>query len=74
MADGWDSSMMRAALAVALERAGGEIEYTQTEFAAVRARLGEYVITGEVDRAAPGEPVIRIRLVLSAAKKTMPVS
>lgn len=50
MADGWDSSMMRAALAVALERAGGEIDYTQTEFAAVRARLGEYVITGDVDR------------------------
>lgn len=66
--------MMRAALAVALERAGGEIEYTQSEFAAVRARLGEYVITGEVDRTGPGEPIIRIRLVPSAAKQSMPVS
>jgi hypothetical protein len=65
---------MRAALAVALERAGGEIEYTQSEFAAVRARLGEYMMTGEVDRSAPGEPVIRIRLVPSAAKQSMPVS
>jgi hypothetical protein len=74
MTDVWDSSLMRAALAVALERAGGEIEYTQTEFTAVRARLGEYVITGAIDRAAPGEPIIRIRLVPSAAKHWMPVS
>jgi hypothetical protein len=74
MADGWDSSMMRAALAVALDRASGEIEFTQTEFAAVRARLGEYVITGDVDRTAPDEPVIRIRLVPSTAKQTIPVS
>jgi hypothetical protein len=74
MADGWDSSMMRAALAVALDRAGGEIESTQTEFAAVRAKLGEYIITGEVVRATPGEPAIRIRLVPSAAKQSMLVS
>ena len=41
MADQWDSPLMMAALVVVLERAGGEMEYTQSEFAAVRARLGE---------------------------------
>jgi len=65
---------MRAALIVALERTGGELEFTQSEFAAVRARLGEYVISGEVDRDVPREPVIRIRLVPSAAKRSMPIS
>ena len=74
MADQWDSPLMRAALVVALERAGGEVEYTQSEFAAVRARLGEYIIADEVDRDTPGEPVIRIRLVPSAAKHSMPIS
>jgi hypothetical protein len=74
MGDQWDSPMMRAALIVALERAGGELEYTRSEFLAVRARLGEYVIQGEVDRDRPGEAVVRIRLMPSATKRSMPVS
>jgi hypothetical protein len=44
------------------------------EYAAVRAVHGEYVITGEVDRSAPGEPVIRVKLVPDTAHGSMPVS
>ena len=73
MADGWDSSMMRAALAVALERAGGEIEYTQTEFAPC-AR-------GSVSTSSPARSTARARRAghphpdrPSAAKQSMPVS
>lgn len=69
-----ESTLIRSALAVLLERAGGTMEYTQSEYAAVRASRGEYVITGEVDRSGEGEPVIRVRLVPSAAKGSMPVS
>lgn len=69
-----ESVLIRSALAVMLERQGGTIEYTQTEFAAVKAKHGEYVITGEVDRSGGGEPVIRVRLVESNAKGSMPVS
>jgi len=34
---------------------------------------GDYVITGEVDRSAPGEPVIRVKLEPSTSKGSMPV-
>lgn len=66
-------ALIRSALAVELDRHGGEITYTQSEFAAVRARHGDYVITGEVDRSAPGEPVIRVRLAPKAGGR-MPVA
>ena len=74
MADERGEVLIRSALAVLLEREGGEIEYTQTEYTAVKARHGEYVITGEVDRSGPGEPVIRVKLVPSDTKGSMPVS
>lgn len=69
-----ESVLIRSALAVLLERMGGSMEYTQSEFAAVKAARGEYVISGEVDRSRAGEPVIRVRLVESNAKGSMPVS
>jgi hypothetical protein len=68
------SVLLSSALAVLLERAGGEMSYTQTEITAVRVRRGEYVITGEVDRSGPGEPLIRIKLEPSDRKGSMPVS
>jgi hypothetical protein len=69
-----ESVLIRSALAVLLERMGGQMEYTQSEYSAVRAARGEYLITGEVDRSGDGEPVIRVRLVESNAKGSMPVS
>lgn len=69
-----EATLVRSALAVLLERMGGTMEYTQSEYQAVRAARGEYVITGEVDRSGEGEPVIRVRLVESNAKGSMPVS
>jgi hypothetical protein len=69
-----ESTLIRSALAVLLERMGGEMTYTQTEYAAIRAAHGEYLISGEVDRSGPGEPVIRVKLVPDASKGSMPVS
>lgn len=69
-----DSALIRSALAVLLERMGGEMTYTQSEFAAVRAARGEYQIEGEVDRSGPGEPVIRVKLIPATSKGSMPVS
>lgn len=69
-----ESALIRSALVVLLERMGGEMAYTQTEYAAARARLGEYLIEGQVDRSGPGEPVIRVKLIPSTARGSMPVS
>lgn len=68
------AAMTTSALAVLLERMGGEMTYTQSEYAAIRAARGEYRIEGEVDRSAPGEPVIRVRIVPSTSEGSMPVS
>jgi hypothetical protein len=68
-----DSALITSALAVLIERHGGEITYTQTEFGAVRARRGDYVLTAEVDRSGPGEPVIHVKLIPQSGGK-MPVS
>jgi hypothetical protein len=66
------SALISSALAVVLEREGGELTYTQSEFAAVRARNGDYLITAEVDRSAPGEPLIRVKIE-PKSKGSMPV-
>jgi hypothetical protein len=66
------SALISSALAVVLQRAGGELTYTDSEFQAVRAKNGDYVITAHVDRSAPGEPVIRVKLEPKAGGK-MPV-
>jgi hypothetical protein len=65
-------ALIAAALAVVLER-GGELAFTQSEFAAVRAKNGDYVITTEIDKSAPGEPVIRVKLEPKAGPGKMPV-
>ena len=69
-----ESTLIRSALAVLLERHGGEMTYTQAEYAAIRAARGEYAISGQVERSEAGEPVIRVRLVPSDVKGSMPVS
>ena len=66
-------ALMAAALAVVLEREGGELTFTQSEFAAVRAKNGDYVITTEIDKSGPGEPTIRVKLEPKAGG-TMPVA
>jgi hypothetical protein len=68
------SALTSSALAVLLERMGGEMTYTQSEYAAIRSSRGEYVIVGEVDRSGSGEPVIRVTLAASTSKRSMPVS
>lgn len=69
-----ESALIRSALAIALERQGGELVYTEAEYAAIRARHGEYSIQGEVDRSGPGAPVVRVKLIPSTSKGSMPVS
>jgi hypothetical protein len=69
-----ESALIRSALAVLLERGGGSMTYTQTEYSAVAAKLGHYSIVGEVDRSLPGEPRIVVKLVQTPGKATGPVS
>jgi hypothetical protein len=74
-----ESALIRPALAIALERQGGELTYTEAEYGAIararaRARQGEVSISGEVDRSVPGAPVVRVKLIPSTSKESMPVS
>jgi hypothetical protein len=62
-----------AALAVAVERAGGELTYTQSEYVAIMARRGSYRIQAEADRGGPGEPTISVRLIPTPGKASDPV-
>jgi hypothetical protein len=68
-----ESALIRSALAVLLERAGGTMEYTQTEYSAVRAAHGPYVITAKVDKSGPGEPVVCVAIEAAPGKATDPV-
>jgi hypothetical protein len=65
------STLVRSALAVLLERQGGEMTYTQAEYAAIRSARGEYAIGGQVERSEAGEPVIRVKLLPSDTKRPM---
>jgi hypothetical protein len=64
-----ESALIRSALAVLLERQGGEMTYTQSEYAAIVATRGRYLIEGEVDKSGPGEPVIRVKLIPDTSSK-----
>lgn len=68
-----ESALIRSALIVALERAGGTLEFTETEYAAVRAMRGPYVITAKVDRSGPDEPVVRVALEPAPGKASDPI-
>jgi hypothetical protein len=68
-----ESALIRSALIVLLERVGGKMEYTQTEFAAVRGAHGAYVVTAKVDRSGPGEPVVRVAIEPAPGKASDPV-
>jgi len=67
-------ALLDAALAVLLERAGGTVELTQSEYLAIKARRGPYQIVGEVDKSGPGEPVIRVTLAVSTKPDDTPVA
>ena len=58
-----ENALFRSALAVMLERQGGAMTYTQTEFAAVKGKRGPYVMRGLVDQSGDGEPTVRVELV-----------
>lgn len=60
-----EQTLLRSALAVLIERAGGEIEYTEAEFRAILASHGPHRLVGVVDSTGPGAPVIRMRIELS---------
>lgn len=57
-----------AALAMALDRLGGSITYTQAEYLAVRARRGRYRLKGTVDKSVD-PPTITVELAPSPAKE-----
>ena len=65
--------MFLAALAVAVDRAGGELTYTQSEYLAIKARRGPYRIQAETDKSRPGEPRITVRIVPAPGKGSDPV-
>jgi hypothetical protein len=67
------NALIVSALAVLLDKAGGEMTYTQTEYAAIRARRSDYLVEADVDKSAPGEPVIRVKIIPKSGGK-MPVS
>ena len=62
-----EHAIVGSALAVLIERFGGAIEYTETEFQAVRDRHGAYHIVGDIDSSAPGEPRILLRIERNAS-------
>lgn len=55
-----ESALFMSALGVLLDKAGGKLRYTQTEYAAIRARRGDYQLQASIDMTGPGEPVIEI--------------
>jgi hypothetical protein len=57
-----DQALMRSALAVLIERAGGEIEFTLADYRAILAIHGSHRLVGVVDPSGPGAPVIRMRI------------
>ena len=57
-----DQALLRSALAVLIERAGGEIEFTLADYRAVLAIHGSHRLVGVVDPSGPGAPVIRMRI------------
>jgi hypothetical protein len=67
------NALVLSAFAILLDKAGGAMNYTQSEFAAIVARRGEYQIEADVDKSGPGEPVVRVKIVPKAGAK-MPVS
>ncbi len=69
-----ENALFRSGLAVMIERAGGVLEYTQTEFATVKARHGEYVLRGEIETSGHDEPIIRISIAPDAEKGSMPTN
>ena len=60
------------ALAIALDRLGGSISYTQADYAAVRARRGRYRLQGHVDKST-NPPTITVELAPAPAKDGDPV-
>ena len=54
--------LFEGALAVLLQRAGGELRFTESDHRLVEARHGRYKIRADVDRSGAA-PVIVIRIV-----------
>lgn len=67
-------ALLDAALSVMVDRAGGSVELTQTEFAGIKARRGPYQLVASVDRSGPGEPIIRVELRPSDRMDDTPIS
>jgi hypothetical protein len=62
MANETGTALVDGALAVLLDRAGGEVRYTQAEHLAITARRGDYRIVAEIDRSQ-NEPAIVVRII-----------
>ena len=73
MADILGKALLDAALAVALDKLGGELTYTQSEYLAIKARRGPYKLAAAVDKSGPGEPVVRVTLRPAPGKVSDPV-
>jgi hypothetical protein len=54
--------LLDVALAVLVDRAGGSVEYTQSEYEAAKARRGPFQVEAVVDKSGPGEPVVRLAI------------
>ena len=71
--DATEQAVLRSALAVLIQRAGGSIEYTEREFQAVHQRNGAYRIVGDIVNSGPSEPRIQLRITPTATEpRTLP--
>lgn len=61
-----------AALAMALDKVGGAISYTEAEYHAMRARRGRHKITTSIDKTVD-PPVITVSIVPAPAKPGDPI-
>lgn len=66
-------AVLDGALALLLDRAGGEVRFTQEEHLAIQARRGSYLVQGEIDRSKD-PPEIVVRIVPAPATGSMPIS
>lgn len=73
MADEAARGFFDGALAVLLDKLGGEVTFTQSEYLAIKARRGQYRIQGQADKSGPGEPRITVKIIPAPGRSSDPI-
>lgn len=66
-------AMLQAALELLLDRVGGELVFTEAEYAAIRGRRGSYRTRARADKSDPAKPRIVVSLEPAPGRSTDPV-